>query len=526
MVDPVGDPTTPTHQTTRTIAPRAGRVLSTRLAVSVMAGFLLAGTPAGARLGEAPGTSDPMTDMALIAALDGKPAPITLIPGGPQATPQATVALTGAHGWDTPPAAVTRGFAFGALADMIVPAGPPATAPTGLDNDSLADTPTASGPIDVPARVDSGDTLIGLLIEAGVDRVEAHRAVKVLEEVYDPRGLRPGHVVQVRFAPPSAEDDPLFQGFALQPSVDTEVVVRADPDCDAGYTAEEMKETLVRDVVRFGGPITYSLYQAAVDAGVSEAALADMIRVLSYDIDFQRDIQKDDTFEIMYERFSTADGKPVRNGQLLFTALTNGGNRIVAYAHETEDGTRDYFNESGQGVRKPLMRTPIDGARISSSFGMRRHPILGYSKMHTGVDFAAPTGTPIYAAGDGVVKRAGRNGGYGNYIQIRHNGEFSTAYGHLSRILVRNGQRVEQGDVIGRVGSTGRSTGPHLHYEIIRGGKKVNPLDVRFQPAIQLAGAELDRFMAHKAETDRLYASLRNATEVASAAAPVTRPAP
>jgi len=470
-----------------------------------MASLLIAGTQAGAGLGDGPASPAPLTDMALIAALDGKPSPVFQPHAAP--SPQVVAAIPATVAEGGPGAdlrAVTRGFNLGALPARVAPAGP------------VAETDPTGSPIEVPARVDAGDTLIGLLIEAGVDRIEAHRAIKALEEVYDPRGLRPGHVVQVRFSAPAANDDRHFQGFALQPSVDTEVVVHADPDCEAGYSAEEKKEALVREVVRFGGPITYSLYQAAVDAGVSEAALADMIRVLSYDIDFQRDIQKDDTFEIMYERFSTADGEPARNGDVLFTALTNGGERIVAYAYETEDGTRDYFNDQGQGVRKPLMRTPIDGARISSSFGMRRHPILGYSKMHTGVDFAAPTGTPIYAAGDGVVKRAGRNGGYGNYVQIRHNGEFSTAYAHLSRILVEPGERVQQGDVIGRVGSTGRSTGPHLHYEIIRNGQKVNPMSVRFQPAIKLAGAELERFLAHKAETDRLYADLRATTEVAS----------
>jgi murein DD-endopeptidase MepM/ murein hydrolase activator NlpD len=150
---------------------------------------------------------------------------------------------------------------------------------------------------------------------------------------------------------------------------------------------------------------------------------------------------------------------------------------------------------------------------------MRRHPILGYSKMHTGVDFAAPTGTPIYAAGDGIVRVAGRRGGYGKYVQIRHTGEFSTAYGHMSRILVGHGQRVKQGEVIGRVGSTGRSTGPHLHYEIIRNGEKVNPMGVRLQPAVTLAGADLEHFQAHRTDMDRLYASLRSPTEIASTAA-------
>jgi len=498
---------------------RAGRSLSARLAIPVMAGLLIAGLPANAGRSDSATSPDPLTDMALIAALDGLPSPMTRVEPAPGRQVTAHTTKTLPDGRSNPSrddalthSTTTRGLSMTGLSAMMAP----------------VTKPTSSGQaepavMEIPAAVKSGDTLIGLLIGTGVDRVEAHRAIKALEEVYDPRGLRPGNVVTVRFGPsPSDEDSRPFDGFSLQPALDTTVVVSPDPASETGFRADENKADLVREVVRFGGPITYSLYQAAVDAGVSETALSEMIRVLSYDIDFQRDIQKDDTFEIMYERFDTPNGQTVRTGELLFTALTNGGKRLTAYPFEHEDGRIEYFNERGQGVRKPLMRTPIDGARISSSFGMRRHPILGYSKMHTGVDFAAPTGTPIYAAGDGVVKRAGRNGGYGNYVQIRHNGEFSTAYGHMSRILVKPGQRVRQGDVIGRVGTTGRSTGPHLHYEIIQAGHKVNPMNVRFQPATKLAGAELERFLEHKAEIDQRYASLRVTTEVASTA---SRPA-
>gem|GEM_PF-1412727 len=550
MVDPARDPRTPASQAINTTTGSTlSRPLFKGLAVAGMVGLLgiAAATASQSVVSASP---DPLTDMALVAALEGKPSPAVRPASSAPATPtvatiatapDATQAATGlgafteeavmdfatdAGGAAADSAVVTRGITLGAQAALAAPPRPVPEADIAADagaeaTDGATAQPKDTAWFDVPARVESGDTLIGLLIEAGVDRIEAHRAIKALEEVYDPRGLRPGNVITVSFTADATEAAPRFNGFAFEPSVATAIAVRVDPNSETGYQAQETQEDLVREVVRYGGPITLSLYQAAVDAGVSEAALADMIRVLSYDIDFQRDIQKDDTFEIMYERFMTEDGEYVRNGDLLFTALTNGGRRIVAYAYETEDGVVDYFDEQGHGVRKPLMRTPIDGARISSPFGMRHHPILGYSKMHTGVDFAAPTGTPIYAAGDGVVKRAGWNGGYGNYVQIRHNGEFSTAYGHMSRILVQSGQRVHQGDVIGRVGTTGRSTGPHLHYEVIRNGDKVNPMDVRFQPATKLAGADLENFLEHRTEVDRLYASLRNATEVAS-----TRPAP
>ncbi|WP_299443289.1 M23 family metallopeptidase [uncultured Rhodospira sp.] len=460
-------------------------------AKDVIAGLAMAAMASLVVPAQALATDGDATDLAVVAALDGAAAPL------PPRKPEAITAEAAGASPEAAPAA--------SAVAMLTPANaPPVPAST-------------SAPVAITARVDRGDTLIGLLIDAGVDRVEAHKAVKALQEVFDPRRLRPGHRVNIRFAEP-VDDTLAFLGFDFEPSTGTQVIVAPDADAEYGFSAEQQQAELVREVVRFGGPITLSLYQAAVDAGVSDQALSEMVRILSYDIDFQRDIQKDDTFEVLYERFNTEDGRHVRDGRILFTALTNGGHRMTAYAFEMADGHLDYFNEKGQGVRKPLMRTPIDGARLSSNYGMRKHPILGYSRMHTGVDFAAPTGTPIYAAGDGVVDYAGRKGGYGKYVRIRHNSEFSTAYAHMSRIQVRAGERVEQGEVIGRVGSTGMSTGPHLHYEIIRNGAKVNPMGVRFQPAIELAGADLERFQSERQAVDTLYARLRNQTELASTA--------
>jgi len=489
-------------------------------AITVMAGLVAAST----LLAGAPAHADAGADVALIAALDGAPVPlparkptlgttVAAIPLPPPVPPQRLVNPRVSFVTD---AGVVSG---GPGSDALTLASSASARPDTETAQATAARTFAPAPVEVAARVDQGDTLMGLLIEAGVDRIEAHKAIQAMRDVYDPRRMRPGHVVNIRFSEPDKESLH-FLGFDFEPQTGTRVMVTPEDDSKTGFAAQEMQEPLVGEVVRFSGPITLSLYQAAVDAGVSETALADMIRILSYDVDFQRDIQKDDTFEIMYEQFSTVDGRHVRDGSVQFLALTNAGKRIAAYAFETEDGFVEYFDEQGKGVRKPLMRTPIDGARLSSSFGMRHHPILGYSKMHTGVDFAAPTGTPIYAAGDGIVQYAGRKGGYGNYVQIRHNGEFATAYAHMSRILVHNGDRVKQGDIIGRVGTTGRSTGPHLHYEIVRNGQKVNPMGVRFPPATILAGAEMERFQAHQAEVDRLYASLRSQTEVASTGAP------
>jgi len=533
-----GPDPSPVAATSRARSGRAG-ALSLGL---LMSGVALIGTGPQAM------ASDPAavrTDLALVSALDGFAPPPPRKPDTAEALEIATAPRplrkpdpdtdtdTVAADPDMDSESVIGGrvhaadsltaTAVAALADVGMRIGPATTTPAATtdapaDSASAADPQTHTTAI-MEARVDRGDTLIGLLIDSGVDRLTAHKAIKAMEEVFDPRHMRPGHVINIRFAEPE-QNTLRFAGFDFEPSAGTRVIVAPSGDNETGFRADEEKATLEREVVRFGGAISSSLYQAAINSGVSDGALGDMIHILSYDIDFQRDIRKNDSFEIMYERFNTPDGDHVRDGRVLFAALTNGGRRMTAYAFKTEDGHWDYFDENGHGVRKPLMRTPIDGARLSSSFGLRKHPILGYSRMHTGVDFAAPTGTPIFAAGDGVVNYAGRKGGYGKYVRIRHNGEFSTAYAHLSRMHVRNGERVEQGEVIGRVGSTGMSTGPHLHYEIIRNGKKVNPMGVRFQPAVKLAGAELERFQTERTAIETLYADLRHPTEIASAAAP------
>ncbi|MCH7936425.1 MAG: M23 family metallopeptidase [Proteobacteria bacterium] len=255
--------------------------------------------------------------------------------------------------------------------------------------------------------------------------------------------------------------------------------------------------------------------------------LAELIRAYSWDVDFQRDIRAGDRFEVMYERFFDGPGDDKRgdkgwlvySGPILYAALTLSGKRYPIYLHATKDGDSDYFDDRGQSARKALMRTPIDGARLSSGFGRRRHPILGYTKLHRGVDFAAPRGTPIYAAGNGVVVRSGRNGAYGNYVRIRHNGRYSTAYAHMRAInkSARRGKRVKQGQIIGTVGSTGRSTGPHLHYEILAGGVRTNPMKVKMPSGRRLKGEALENFQVARAVIDEKFAALETETKVAEA---------
>lgn len=371
-------------------------------------------------------------------------------------------------------------------------------------------------------RVKSGDTLAKILVNAGVGRTETHYIVQALTEKYDPRRIRQGQQLTLTFesapmiidvsVPPQTDQ---FVSLTLEPDYKTEVRVARDPD--GNFVAREMAKTLNRNPVRAEGTIENSLYVAGRNSGVPAVVIARMIRLMSWDVDFQRDIRAGDTFEVMYERVTDKNNKHVYDGTVKYVALTLSGKRITVYRHELADGSIDYFDEDGKASRKALMRTPIDGARLSSGFGKRRHPILGYTRMHKGVDFAAASGTPIYAAGNGTVAYAGRKGSFGNYIKIRHNGTYQTAYAHLQGFArgIRSGKRVEQGQVIGYVGTTGRSTGPHLHYEVHQGNQQVNPMQIKMPSGRTLKGTELTRFVSHKTRVDEVWASL-GSSEIAS----------
>lgn len=367
-----------------------------------------------------------------------------------------------------------------------------------------------------PVRAKSGDTLTAMLVTAGVERRDAVAAIDAMRNVFDPRRIRPGHEVNIVFERATVSDTPGdFMGFTMTPSFDREVeVARA---AEGGFAAIEIERTLTHTPARASGSIGSSLFFDGEKAGIPVPVLIELIRAYSWDVDFQRDIWPGDTFDVMWQRVYDDAGNLVSNGDVLYAKLTLTGTPRVIYRHEMADGDVDYFDEKGQSARKALMRTPIDGARLSSRYGKRKHPILGYTKMHRGVDFAASIGTPIYAAGDGRIEMAGRNGAYGNYIRIRHNSDYSTAYAHLSRFArgTAKGKRVRQGQVIGYVGNTGRTTGPHLHYEILRGGKQTNPLKVRMPSGKKLKGKELARFEERRAELDAVFAKLAGQTELA-----------
>jgi murein DD-endopeptidase MepM/ murein hydrolase activator NlpD len=377
--------------------------------------------------------------------------------------------------------------------------------------------PPAPPVLEQTLKIKSGDTLMAVLVNAGVNRSEAHNSIEALREVWDPRKLRPGDEVTVTFDAAAPEGGEVFKGFSFEPQ--PALRVGAVRDTDGAFAPAEEKATVLTQTFKAEGEITASLFQNGVEAGLPIAVLVELIKAYSYDVDFQRDIQPGDSFEVMFERDSTEDGRTVREGNVHYAALTLSGERYEIYRYEDTTGDVDYYDAKGHSVRKALLRTPINGARLSSGYGMRRHPVLGYSKMHKGSDFAAPTGTPIYAAGDGVIQRAGPFSSYGNYIRIRHNSEYDTAYAHMSRLAsgMVAGKRVKQGDVIGYVGSTGRSTGPHLHYEMLKNGKHVNPQNVRFPTGRILEGQELALFKKNMNETRTVYASLPSATTVAAA---------
>lgn len=388
-------------------------------------------------------------------------------------------------------------------------------APLGIPTtnlDALASQPVsvaalAPPPVESIHEVGRGDTLMEILVDSGVSRSDAHNAITALGKSYRPRDMRPGQEIALLFDLPKSIPTRRFTRLTIRPRVDREVTVTRRGDL---FDTEVLDKPLKQVTTRSIGSINSSLYVSAVKQGVPLPILMETVRIYSWDVDFQRQIQKGDRFELVYERVLTEDGEFVRHGRILYGNMTLSGEANHLYLHKTADGTLDYFDENGQSARKALMKTPINGARLSSGFGRRHHPVLGYTKMHRGVDFAAPRGTPIYAAGSGTITVRGRNGGYGNYIKIRHNSNYSTAYAHMkgfSRKLTR-GSRVKQGQVIGYVGSTGRSTGPHLHYEVLRNGRRLNPMRLKMPSGRKLKGKELARFHKSRDKTKELIATL------------------
>ena len=328
--------------------------------------------------------------------------------------------------------------------------------------------------------------------------------VSELKKVFNPKRLRVGQRIKVYINKDNNDD---IRGLVIQlDKLRFIEVFKVEEKFEINRYEQATEITLKKTY----GEIDSSLYVAAKNSGLPISVLMEMVRIYSFDVDFQREIKKGDGFEVLYESHHNEQGELVRNGPINSAVLILGGERLSLYRYEYGKDLFDYFDFEGNSVRKALMRTPLDGARITSNFGKRKHPILGYTKMHKGVDFGASRNTPVYAAGDGIVESAMRNGGYGNYIRIRHNSDYKTAYAHLARFaeFIKKGKRVKQGDVIGYVGSTGRSTGPHLHYEIIFRGKQVNPLKIRMPKGLRLKGKNLELFIIKRNELDKIWSTL------------------
>ena len=275
------------------------------------------------------------------------------------------------------------------------------------------------------------------------------------------------------------------------------------------FIFREIEKNLKKIVNYKESKITNSLYASATNQDIPANLIIEFARIYGFQFDFQRDIWKNDTFQIIYETFISENEKIVETGNIIFANLILKGKEFPLYFYE-EKNFKDHFDERGQSIKKTLMKTPINGARLSSKFGKRKHPILGFTKMHSGTDFAAPTGTPIMASGDGVVTKASWCGGGGNCVKIRHNSTYSTIYAHMSKFGrgIKKGTRVKQGQIIGYVGSTGLSTGPHLHYEVVENGKKINSQTLKLPSGKVLKGEQRKNFEISKIKINVLKSEL------------------
>ena len=264
------------------------------------------------------------------------------------------------------------------------------------------------------------------------------------------------------------------------------------------------KEVVVKKVIK------NNLYSAAIESGIEPNIIIEFARIFGFEVDFQRDIRQEDWFEILYEKFEDDNNKVRDTGKIIYASMFVNGEEINLY-NFNYNNEEDYYDIKGKSITKSLMKTPINGARLSSSFGMRKHPILGYNKMHRGTDFAAPSGTPIMASGSGTVTRARWCGGGGNCVKIKHNSTYETIYAHMKAFAkgIKEGRKVKQGQIIGYVGSTGLSTGPHLHYEVIVNGKKVNSQKLKLPSGKTLRGEERKQFELDRIKIDLKLANLR-----------------
>lgn len=342
----------------------------------------------------------------------------------------------------------------------------------------------------------SGQSLGPLLQKNGVNPNTAYAVTQAFSKVHNPRDLRAGQKINLYFG----EDGTNFSGISLKPNSENTIFVNRTRD--GNFASKKIMAEFTKVLVRIDAAIENSLYLDAQALGAPDKVIVQFSHIYAHSVDFQRDIRAGDKFEMMFEVFRDHQGKTIKAGNLVYTSFSPRGKQSEFYLFENAKGREGYYDENGKGAKRMLMRTPVNGARLSSRFGRRRHPILGYRKNHTGVDFAAPRGTPIMAAGTGTVIRAGRFSTYGNYVSIRHSDGYVTAYAHMKNFArgVKKGRRVIQGQTIGYVGTTGRSTGPHLHYEVHKKGRKINPMTLSTLSGKPLLKADVPAFKKRMAE--------------------------
>ena len=370
-------------------------------------------------------------------------------------------------------------------------------------------------------QISSGDTIMSIFDKVGISKEEAFRAIVALRRVYDLRDLKVGQEINMRYRKNAPKGESALLSLAFKASHDNEIILSED---SGEFLAKKYQIALKKIQKRVHGKIDSSFYSAALKSGVPPQVVREAINALAYDINWQHDPVRGDPWTIVYDVYQDTNGNVVRADNLKFVSFAPGGKKAnvrSVYRYQPAKGSPGYYNSDGKSVVRTLLQTPMDPSkmRVTSKFGRRRHPCLGYTRHHKGVDFGAPTGTPVRAAGNGVIVRASRYGNYGNYIMIKHNREYSTAYAHLSRMKVKVGQVVKQNQIIGNVGATGRTTGPHLHYEVLYKGVHVNPQGIKLLPTQSLSTKDLALFKKVKHNIEKeMHQSPLLATQVASAA--------
>ncbi len=353
--------------------------------------------------------------------------------------------------------------------------------------------------------VQSGDSFEKILNSLNLSNQEIDKILTLLEKYKSLKKIKKNQKISFKI---DVKEPVKVLEFSTQISKTKIIKFVRNVELDR-YVYKEINKNLIRNVIYKESTIKKSLYASAIKQNIPVNVIVEFARIYGFQIDFQRDIWKDDSYQIMYETFSDEKNEIIDTGNILFANMNLQNRNYPLYIFKLKEGY-EHFDEFGKSNRKSLMKTPINGARLSSSFGMRKHPILGYNKMHKGTDFAAPLGTPIMASGDGKVIRSRWCGGGGNCIKIKHNSTYTTVYAHLSKFArgIKEGVKVRQGQIIGYVGSTGMSTGPHLHYEVIENGRKINSQTLKLPSGKILKGNERKLFEISKIKTEVLKSEL------------------